>query len=69
MYAYVPAPGSLDLGGLDLSEHELRSLIKVDTNAWRDEVSLIEAHYDEIGDRLPGEMRHQLAQLTERLSA
>ncbi len=64
----VPSPGSLDVTGLELTDQELRDLIEVDTIAWRDEVALIEAHYDEIGERLPGEMRNQLARLSERLS-
>jgi phosphoenolpyruvate carboxykinase (GTP) len=65
---FVPSPGSLDVTGLELTDQELRDLIEVDTTAWRDEVALIEAHYDEIGERLPGEMRSQLARLSERLS-
>jgi phosphoenolpyruvate carboxykinase (GTP) len=65
----VPKSQDLDITGLDLTPEELETLLAVDHNEWQDELSLIEEHYDAIGERLPSEMRLQLEQLSERLSA
>jgi len=65
----VPTPDALDLDGLDIDEATLAELLKVDNEAWRGELPLIEAHFDHIGERLPAELRDELAQLAKRLSS
>ena len=65
----VPTAGALDLSGLDLDAGTVAELLSVDTEAWRDELPLIEAHFDFIGDRLPDAVRDQLADLEKRLSS
>ena len=64
----VPKTEDLDVTGLDLTTDALNALLSVDTNEWRNELTLIEEHYASIGDRLPDEMRFQLERLTERLA-
>ncbi|MCP4434222.1 MAG: phosphoenolpyruvate carboxykinase (GTP) [Actinomycetia bacterium] len=64
----VPTPDSLDLDGLDLSDADLETLLTVDNNAWKEELELIEDHYDFIGERLPAAMKAQLEDLRTRLS-
>jgi phosphoenolpyruvate carboxykinase (GTP) len=64
----VPTPDALDTEGLDMRPGDLEKLLSVDTEAWRQEVSLIEQHYDFIGERLPAELREQLQELEKRLS-
>jgi len=64
----VPTPESLDVSGLDLDDETLRALLEVDSTAWKDEVELINAHFDSIGERLPGAMRTELAELERRLN-
>ena len=44
-------------------------LAEVDNSSWRTELSLIEAHLDRIGERLPDEMPRQLEALRARLGA
>jgi phosphoenolpyruvate carboxykinase (GTP) len=44
------------------------AVLSVDAEAWRDELPLIEAHYDHIGERVPAELRDELANLAERLA-
>jgi phosphoenolpyruvate carboxykinase (GTP) len=63
----VPAPGALDIGGLELSEADLAALLAVDREAWRAEVPLIEEHLAQFGARLPAAVRAELDELRTRL--
>jgi phosphoenolpyruvate carboxykinase (GTP) len=65
---YLPAPGSLDLDGLTVSPESFEAVMKVDAAEWKAELPKIAAHFDNLGDRLPGEMRAQLTALEARLS-
>jgi len=62
-----PAPGALDLTGLDLPEEDLAALFAVDPAAWADECDLTEEFFAQFGDRLPRQLRTQLADLRHRL--
>ena len=64
----VPKIGELDVSGLDLTSEALEALLSVDATEWRNELALIEEHYEAIGDRLPAEMRLQLERLADRLT-
>jgi phosphoenolpyruvate carboxykinase (GTP) len=66
---YVPAPGALDVSGLSLTDEQLQTALAVDPSAWKSELPTISAHFDNLGGRLPSEMRSQLQALEERLSA
>ncbi len=59
----VPAPGALDITGLDLPDGALDELMAVDDAEWRAEVPLIREHYARFGDRLPAELNEQLEAL------
>jgi len=62
-----PVEGGLDLDGLDVAEHDLAELLRVDPDDWQAELSLIEQHYDRFGDAVPRELRAQLDALRARL--
>ena len=64
----VPTPESLDTDGLDLDADTLAELLRVDNEAWRGEIPLIEGHFDFIGEHLPGELADQLSALQKRLA-
>ncbi len=64
---YLPTAGALDLSGLDLPEESIDELLAVDRVGWRQEADGLAKYYDEFGDRLPAELRRQLAALKERL--
>jgi phosphoenolpyruvate carboxykinase (GTP) len=64
----LPAPGAIELAGLELRDGAIEALLAVDAGAWRDEVPLIEEHFALFGDRLPGALRVQLDALARRLS-
>jgi phosphoenolpyruvate carboxykinase (GTP) len=64
---YVPAPGAIDLSGLDVSDQDMAELLRVDVNAWLQEVESIKKHYSQFGDRLPQGLRDELNALEKRL--
>jgi phosphoenolpyruvate carboxykinase (GTP) len=64
---YVPAPGAIDLSGLKVSDQDMAELLRVDVNAWLQEVESIKKHYSQFGDRLPPGLRDELNALEERL--
>ncbi len=63
----VPAPGSLNTEGLDISDEELANLLAVNTEDWKAEAASIAEHYDNLGERMPQELKDELAKLEERL--
>jgi len=65
---HVPTPDALDSSGLDLDAATMQELLSVDNDAWRQEVELINAHFEFIGDALPQAMRDELANLEKRLA-
>lgn len=60
-------PAELDTEGLDLSDDDLRTLLTVDRDVWREEASLIPAHFDKFGDHLPKELWDEYNALVDRL--
>jgi phosphoenolpyruvate carboxykinase (GTP) len=64
----VPAHGAIDLTGLDVDHDTMNAILDVDTEAWRHEVPLIEAHFERLGERLPDELRDELRELEKRLA-
>ncbi|MFZ4505927.1 MAG: phosphoenolpyruvate carboxykinase domain-containing protein, partial [Microbacteriaceae bacterium] len=63
----VPAPGSLNLDGLDITPSDLSQLFEVDTAMWSAECDLTEGFFDQFGTRLPQVLTEQLTALRKRL--
>ena len=63
----LPVASDLNIEGLDIDATDLSELLKVDPAEWKAELPSIEEHLDNLGERLPDEMRSQLAALSERL--
>jgi phosphoenolpyruvate carboxykinase (GTP) len=63
----VPAPGALDVRGLDLDEGALRELLTVDEDELRAELPQVREHLARFGDRLPAAVRAQMEALERRL--
>ncbi|PZR68115.1 MAG: phosphoenolpyruvate carboxykinase (GTP) [Solirubrobacterales bacterium] len=63
----LPTPESIEVSGLDVSEEDLRMLLEVDADEWQGELPSIQEHYAKFGDRLPDELRRQLAALEQGL--
>ena len=66
---YLPAPGALDVHGLDLTDEQVSAALNVDSDEWRGELPKITQHFANLGVRVPAAMATQLAELEGRLSA
>ena len=64
---YLPAAGSLDTTGLDVSDADMEVLLSVDVDGWKAALPQFEAHLAQFGDRLPAELTNQLNQLAAAL--
>jgi phosphoenolpyruvate carboxykinase (GTP) len=49
----LPAPGALDISGLDMTAADMEDLLAVDKEAWAAEIGSIAENYKSYGDRLP----------------
>ncbi len=66
---YLPAPGSLDLDGLDISQADLDLLLTVDVEAWKREAGRMPEFFRMFGEHLPAELWDRHRELTEQLLA
>jgi phosphoenolpyruvate carboxykinase (GTP) len=64
---YMPAEDAIDTTGLDVSEADMKELLRVDKNLWLKEVESIKEHYAKYGSKLPKELKAQLEGLEKRL--
>ncbi len=64
----VPAPGAIDIEGVDVSKEDMEVLLRVDHDEWRAEVGAIRAHLAQFGDRLPRRLAEQVDELDRRLA-
>ncbi len=65
----VPAPGALDVSGLDIPPQDLAELLRVDVPSWRGELPDIEEHYRKFGTRLPVGLQDEVGGLAHRLGS
>ena len=65
----VPAPGELNLDGIDVPDDALEQLFEIDPASWLAECDLTEEFFAQFGDRVPARLRDELATLRERLAA
>ena len=63
----VPAAGSLDTEGLDISDDVMAELLAVDPADWKVELPAMHQHFARFGKHLPDELHEQLADLERRL--
>ena len=63
----LPAPGSLDLDGLEISQADLDLLLTVDRQAWKLEADQIPEFFRGFGDHLPARLRELQQDLIDRL--
>jgi len=63
----LPAAGSLDLNGLDVSKDDLDELLKVDAEGWKSALPQIKDHYAQFGPKLPAKLTAQLDSLAAAL--
>src|ERR1700733_3963790 len=61
--------GGIDTSGLDIDREAVENLLEVDHGAWIEQLPQMHEHYGKFGDKLPGELKEQLAELERRLGA
>ena len=64
---YVPAPGALDVDGLDVTEAQLAKALAVDPEEWKAEIPQITEWFGKFGDKLPAVFWTELDGLKARL--
>ncbi len=68
---YEPKPEDINVEGLEaegITTETIKDLLSVDKEYWLEDVKGIKEFYGKFGDRLPEEMKKQLAALEERLA-
>jgi phosphoenolpyruvate carboxykinase (GTP) len=64
---HVPAPGALDLTGLDVQSDDVEAALRVDVEEWHAEVPQVVEWFEQFGDKLPGVLWAELDALKARL--
>ena len=66
---YLPAPGALDLDGLQLSQADLDLLLTVDPQDWKVEADRMPEFFQMFGEHLPEQLWKLHEDLIDRLSS
>jgi phosphoenolpyruvate carboxykinase (GTP) len=64
----LPAPGALDLRGLDIPAANMNELLCVDTAAWQRELPAIREHFQSFGEKFPKGLWDEVNELEHRLA-
>ena len=64
---YVPYAKDINVEGLDIDMATLEDLLTVDKSAWLDDIANIKEFYAQVGERVPAELKEELAALEARL--
>jgi phosphoenolpyruvate carboxykinase (GTP) len=68
---FEPKPEDINIEGLEdegINLEVMKELLSVDAGLWKEDVEGIKEFYGKFGDRLPAELKKQLAALEERLT-
>jgi phosphoenolpyruvate carboxykinase (GTP) len=66
---YLPAPGALDLTGLDIAPGAMETLLTVDREAWLREMEDIGKYLADYGERLPKRLEQERGRVVAELRA
>ncbi|MBQ0101818.1 MAG: phosphoenolpyruvate carboxykinase (GTP), partial [Firmicutes bacterium] len=66
---YIPDSKEINVEGLDITREAMESLLTVDNAAWLEDIENIKEFYALVGDRVPAELKDELAALEARLKA
>ncbi|MGB9113339.1 MAG: phosphoenolpyruvate carboxykinase (GTP) [Acidimicrobiales bacterium] len=66
---WLPAPGALDVSGLNLRPGVIDELFSIDTADWRSEVKHIRDYFGTYGNRVPNALDEELDALGDRLES
>jgi phosphoenolpyruvate carboxykinase (GTP) len=57
---WMPRFEDVDWNGIEISKSEFDKLNRIDANAWKRELALHKEWFDQMGEKLPGELVHKL---------
>ena len=66
---HVPAPGALDIEGLDMTAAAIEAALRVDVEEWKAEIPQIQEWFEKFGEQLPAVLWTELDGLKARLGA
>ena len=65
---YVPKAEDINIEGLEgITLDTIRDLVSVDVESWKEDIANIKEFYNLVGDRVPAELKEELAALEARL--
>jgi phosphoenolpyruvate carboxykinase (GTP) len=64
----VPTKSAIETEGLDVSDEQMEELLAVDPEQLAGSLPAVEEHFAKFGERLPSELREELAELEQRLA-
>jgi phosphoenolpyruvate carboxykinase (GTP) len=64
----LPAPGALDVSGLDVTPAAMQEVLRVDVEAWKNELPLMREHLAKFGSKLPKGIQAEVDALEKRLA-
>jgi phosphoenolpyruvate carboxykinase (GTP) len=64
----LPAPGALDLDGLEIDHADVDALLTVDADGWRSAIPQIRDHYAQFGAKLPASLQVAVDTLEAQLA-
>jgi len=65
---YVPTLNALDVTGLNVTPDDMKELLTVDEDEWREEIPKIKEHYAQFNERLPSKLHAFVDDLEARLA-
>jgi phosphoenolpyruvate carboxykinase (GTP) len=63
----MPAPGSINLEGINVPTETMEALLEVDVEAWKKEIADIGGYLDSYGDRTPPAIKAEQARIADAL--
>jgi phosphoenolpyruvate carboxykinase (GTP) len=63
----LPAEGEIDTEGLDVSDEQMRELLSVEAELYKQQLPQVKEHLARFGEKLPGQLKAQLKDLERRL--
>ena len=64
----IPAPGAIDIDGIDITAEQMAGILDIDKEMWIEEIESIKENYKIYGDKLPKELSAQLEKLEKALN-
>jgi phosphoenolpyruvate carboxykinase (GTP) len=65
---HIPHKSSLDLTGLEISDHDMKALLEVDRSAWLQDIADQRKFFEQFGNQLPREIYTEMEALEYRLT-